>query len=183
MWTGPLTAQFDRLEIEIGSPKRTLWIVGHMNTRIFCFEYRIGIEGEAAAIAARHRTAADLMRMQAAMTELEAVHRAENFSFEADFEFHLSVASATKNNFFLSNLEKMRSTIRNGMMLAIAPSTQKSSMKNDAIRAQHLEVFRAIERRDESGARDAMRLHLTRCSLSTRHWDESGDVLELEEKW
>jgi len=153
-----------------------------MNPRNFCFEYRIGIEGEAAAAAARYRTETDIARLKKAMSDLEKLHQASQFSFEVDFEFHLSVARATHNNFFLSCLETMLPEIRSGMVLAIAPSGLSAEMEGMAIRQQHLAVFNAIERHDDAGARHAMRMHLSRCSQSTRHWDGAGTALELDEQ-
>ncbi|CAN7709576.1 FadR/GntR family transcriptional regulator [Neorhizobium tomejilense] len=151
-----------------------------MNTRAYCFEYRIGVEGEAAAAAALHRTELDIARLEAAMIELETLHSASQFSFEADFEFHLSVARATHNSYFLSTLEAMRLTIRSGMLLAIAPSSLMLETKGKAIRQQHLAVFRAILRRDDVGARQMMREHLSRCRQSTRHWDDVEDPVEFD---
>lgn len=152
-----------------------------MNTRAFCFEYRIGVEGEAAAAAARYRTRSDIVRMKSAMAELEAMHRASQFSFEADFEFHLSVARATHNSFFVSSLETLRSVIRSGMVLAIAPSSLTPEMKGKAIRQQHLDIFRAIVRQNDVEARNAMRVHLSRCCQSTSHWDDTQNTTELKE--
>jgi DNA-binding FadR family transcriptional regulator len=143
----------------------------NMSTRAFCFEYRIGIEGEAAAAAALRRSEADIVKMEAAMHELERLHHASHFSFEADFEFHLSVARATNNNFFVRSLETMKSTIRTGMVLAIAPSGLEREVKGNAILDQHQAIFHAIVLQDDTAARDAMRQHLSRCHRSTRHWD------------
>lgn len=141
-------------------------------SRGFCFEYRIGIEGEAAAAAARYRQRSDLVKLRDAMECLEELHEASEISSEVDFEFHLLVAKATKNAFFVSSLATLRATISEGMLLAIAPTALHRKAKNAAIREQHKAVFDAIVDQDESRAREAMRTHLSRCRRSTQHWDE-----------
>lgn len=142
-------------------------------SRGFCFEYRIGVEGEAAAAAARYRQRSDLLKLRESMEYLEELHEASEISSEVDFEFHLLVAKATQNAFFVSSLDTLRSTISEGMLLAIAPTALDRKAKNAAIREQHRAVFDAIVDKDESRAREAMRAHLSRCRKSTRHWDEA----------
>ncbi|MET3599820.1 FadR/GntR family transcriptional regulator [Martelella mangrovi] len=151
-----------------------------LGNRAFCYEYRMGVEGEAAAMAARNRTSRDLKDIREAMHRLETTHATSEYSFELDFRFHLLVARATKNSFFLMSLERLRDTIYKGMLLAIAPSTTDRQEKNQAIRNQHRAVFEAIAAQDEASARDAMRLHLTKCRQSTVHWANEERELELE---
>ncbi|MDT0682321.1 FCD domain-containing protein [Roseicyclus sp. F158] len=153
-----------------------------MNTRAHCFEFRIGVEGEAAAAAALHRTRHDMIRLKAAMSDLEAHHKAGDYSFEMDFAFHLAVAQAAHNPYFPRSLETLRPVIRQGMLLAISPSGLAPEQKGAAIREQHRDIYRGIVRGDDTGARLAMRRHLLRCHQSTMHWDGAEVETGLEEQ-
>jgi len=139
-------------------------------SRKTCFEFRVGIEGEAAACAARQRTDADLDRLENAIRRLELIELTQEFGLEEDFAFHMAVARASHNDYFVSVLQSFRSVIFEGMVLARATSGFKIVEKISAINQQHREVFVAIVNQDAAGARIAMRSHLERCKTSTRHW-------------
>jgi GntR family transcriptional regulator, transcriptional repressor for pyruvate dehydrogenase complex len=140
-----------------------------------CFDFRVGIEGEAAATAARNRTQADLDRL------LDVLQRMENLEFEReaglaeDFAFHLQVARASHNDYFVSALQSLENTIFDGMLLARTTSGLKTAEKVAAINQQHRLVYDAILAQDDVAARDAMRSHLFRCKQSTSHWDEPAN--------
>lgn len=71
-------------------------------------EVRRGIEIEAAAAAARRRTPEDLVRMEAALDEMERTHHREGTSGESDLAFHLTVYDASGNPLFRQVLEQLR---------------------------------------------------------------------------
>ncbi len=63
-------------------------------------ELRLGLEAEAASLAAMRRTAADLRHMEASLAAIdEAVMKSER-SMAADFEFHLAIGNSTRNPLF-----------------------------------------------------------------------------------
>jgi DNA-binding FadR family transcriptional regulator len=65
-------------------------------------ELRISIESEAAALAARRRTPAQLEAMRRALDRFAAEVAAARDTVEADFAFHALVAAATDNRYFTS---------------------------------------------------------------------------------
>jgi DNA-binding FadR family transcriptional regulator len=134
-----------------------------------CFEYRVGIEGESAFVAARNRTPADLIRLADVIAQLEG-DNGSNLGLDEDFAFHLAVAKATHNDYFVSVLLSLKATIYEGMLLARTPSGPKIAKKLAAINEQHRLVYDAIVAQDPEGARHAMRSHLIRCKLSTSQW-------------
>lgn len=73
-------------------------------------EVRRGIECEAAMVAARKRTAEDLVIIEANLNEMERVHIAKGASGPEDLAFHLAVYDATHNPLFKQLLEQMRGT-------------------------------------------------------------------------
>ena len=89
----------------------------------------------------------------------------------SDFDFHLAVAHASGNDYFVSVLNSLRGTIFEGMLLARTATGLRMDEKLAAINGQHRQVYEAILARDEEGARRAMRNHLLRCKLSTAQWD------------
>jgi GntR family transcriptional repressor for pyruvate dehydrogenase complex len=71
-------------------------------------EVRRGIECEAGMVAARRRTADDLVNIEEKLNEMERVHHAKGTSGPEDLAFHLAVYDATHNPLFRQLLEQMR---------------------------------------------------------------------------
>ena len=134
-----------------------------------CFEFRVGIEGEAAATAARNRTQDDLVRLADALSRLEEPPKT-SLGLDEDFSFHVLVATASHNDYFVSALLSLKPEIYQGMLLARTPSNVNVAQKLAAINQQHRLVYDAIAARDIDGARHAMRDHLIRCKRSTSQW-------------
>jgi len=135
-----------------------------------CFEYRVGIEGEAAAAAARSRRPEDLIRLADVIARLESATSQHDLGLDEDFDFHLAVARASHNDYYVSVLQSLKATIYEGMLLARTPNSVKVKEKLAAINQQHRLVYDAILAKDADAAREAMRSHLIRCKLSTSQW-------------
>jgi len=140
-------------------------------SRRSCFEFRIGVEGEGAAGAARHRSRRDLEKLSNIIDRLDEVKRESGSGIQEDFAFHLAIASASKNGYFVSVLRSMKDTICNGMLLSRTVTGLGFGKKLTAINLQHQRVYQAIVAQDETSARSLMREHLLRCKASTAHWD------------
>lgn len=136
-----------------------------------CFEFRMGIEGEAAAAAARHRGADDLIALADVVSRLEALDATKEPGLEEDYSFHLQVARASRNSFYVSAIYAIRDNIFGGMLLARTTSGLRTKEKVAAINEQHRAIYEAIVAGDPDRARQAMRHHLLACRKSTRHWD------------
>lgn len=135
-----------------------------------CFEYRAGIEGECAFVAAHNRTSEDLIRLANIVAQLEKAGTNGTLGLDEDFAFHLAVAQASHNDYFVSLLQSLKPTIYEGMILARTPSGLNVAQKLKAINEQHRLVYETIAERDAQGACQAMRTHLIRCKLSTSQW-------------
>ena len=122
-------------------------------------DFRLGIETEAAALAARHRTDADTVAIAEAMAELtRAGHEG---AVEADFAFHRAVAAATGNRFYTDLLDAL------GPMMIMLPRTRLGSAYSlsdaehvDRVNREHEAVAAAVLAGDVETARAAMRVHL-----------------------
>jgi len=89
--------------------------------------------------------------------------RADEAAVDADFEFHCAVGAATNNHFYLSFLRYMGSfSIPRHSIQADAGTSQERRGYLEGVLGEHRTVADAINAKDATGARDAMRLHLER---------------------
>jgi DNA-binding FadR family transcriptional regulator len=118
--------------------------------------FREGIEGEAAATAARRHTAAQLETLMAAARQLQS---ANSQQAELDYEFHRAVAEASGNPFYVNSLESLREHILFGLNITWAFGTGQGDFKSQVVDG-HAAIVEAIEARDAEKSRQAMRDHL-----------------------
>jgi DNA-binding FadR family transcriptional regulator len=128
---------------------------------IAVLELRIGVETEAAALAAQRRTEAQLTRMRAALAGFERAVAAGQDAVEADFRFHLEVAKATQNSHFAELLSTLGMKIipRARLEPAEALSPERIAYLR-RVHGEHESIFDAIAAGDADAARAAMRTHL-----------------------
>lgn len=129
-------------------------------------ELRLGVELEAAALAARRRTAAQLREIRSAFDRIDAAARPEGVGAgQLDFDLHLAIARASNNPYFETFLQFLGAQI--------IPRLRFDAVEDDLLRARwrrnHAQIVTAIAAQREDAARQAMRAHLSE-SLS-RHRD------------
>jgi DNA-binding FadR family transcriptional regulator len=122
-------------------------------------DFRLGIESEAAYLAAARRTPEGAEQVRAALEAFAAAGPDE--AVEADFAFHRAVAAATGNRFYLDLIDSL------GPMMIMLPRTRlpdEFSLTDTAhverVRREHDDVADAVLAGDPETARAAMRLHL-----------------------
>ena len=124
-------------------------------------ELRISIETEAAALAARRRTPAQLEAMGLALERFESDVAAGRDTVEADFAFHRLVAEATDNRYFTSVMGSFgpkaipRAGLKNPGM---ADEAKREYLQQ--VNREHQDIYGALVRGDADGARAAMRNHI-----------------------
>jgi DNA-binding FadR family transcriptional regulator len=138
----------------------TLAPSGEIADLMRCFEFRIAVEGEAAYLAAQRRTADDVDEIESALANLDRVIEREEVGVEADFRFHVSIARATKNNFFIEQLNSLSGYVRNGMNLTRRLSLARKRRRQALVQNEHREITRSVLNQDEEAARSAMRIHI-----------------------
>ena len=89
---------------------------------LLTLEVRRGVECEAAIVAARRRSEADLVMIRERLEEMERVHLAEGTSGKEDLAFHLAIYDATHNPMFRQLLEQMRGAVRAVLEEALQPA-------------------------------------------------------------
>jgi GntR family transcriptional repressor for pyruvate dehydrogenase complex len=135
--------------------------IGSVAELMRCFEFRIALEGEAAALAARRRTAQDLAELDAAHRTLVACVRRGKEGVDADINFHNAIAAATRNSLFQQTLRALSAQVIGGISLARKLSAKASRGRASLVQKEHAEILEAIRGEDPDAARAAMRRHIT----------------------
>jgi GntR family transcriptional regulator, transcriptional repressor for pyruvate dehydrogenase complex len=127
-----------------------------------CFAFRIALESTGASLAAESRTQRDLddiSRMYDLMEKARANDENEVF-VENDLQFHLAVARASQNIFFVTALELIVEQMRVGMQLALNLSLERERVWREMVQTEHRDILIAVEKGSAVDAADAMRYHL-----------------------
>jgi len=123
-------------------------------------EARILVEGEAAQLAAIRITDEELVELREALEDMVQENEKEPLCEEADQNFHLLIARATRNEALASACAHLWS-LRNSSPVS-ARILQKVRQVGSRPRIEeHRAVLEALENRDPKAARKAMRDHLT----------------------
>ncbi len=125
-----------------------------------CFEFRHAIEGSAAALAAERWEDADLAEIRAAFAALEVAIRNNELGVELDERFHLAIAKATHNPYYVSMQSSLQPHIRFGMNLTRNLSMLRTAERVLAAQDEHRVILDAIVARDPQAARRAMEDHI-----------------------
>jgi GntR family transcriptional repressor for pyruvate dehydrogenase complex len=122
-------------------------------------DFRLGIESEAAALAAARVDTAGAETIRAALEAFVAA--APEDQVEADFRFHRAVAAASANRFYLDLLDSLGPMM---IMLARTRLGDAYSLTDaghvERVRREHDDVAAAVIAGDADTARAAMRVHL-----------------------
>ncbi|MEO6918731.1 MAG: FadR/GntR family transcriptional regulator [Collimonas sp.] len=125
-------------------------------------ELRISLEAEAAGLAAARRNDEQLKQMRLALDAFQKSAHEHGDSVAADVQFHLHIAQATGNRYFVDILSHLGTTI--------IPRTRINSARLahddpatylDRVHREHEDIYNAIVRQDSETARAAMRTHLS----------------------
>ena len=123
-------------------------------------ELRIGIETEAAGLAAQRRTPRDLAALREALDQFERSVRAGREAIEPDYRFHLGIARATRNPHFAQIIGLLGQAIIPRAREGAAESKAERRAYLRKVNAEHESILGAIAAEDADGARAAMRTHL-----------------------
>jgi GntR family transcriptional repressor for pyruvate dehydrogenase complex len=123
-------------------------------------EARLMFEGEAAALAATLITDDELDELDALVRRIERENRTEGTKEQADHDFHILVAKATRNAavaLIVETLWRLRQASPECALLLEKARTAKVK----PVVAEHAAVVKALRSRDPAKARAAMRAHLS----------------------
>lgn len=122
-------------------------------------DFRLGVESEAAYLAALRRTPDGARGVEAALEAFAAA--GPEADVEADFAFHRAVAAASGNRFYVDLIDSL------GPMMIMLPRTRlpeefslTDAAHADRVRREHDSIAAAVVAGDAETARAAMRVHL-----------------------
>ncbi|MFG6082613.1 FadR/GntR family transcriptional regulator [Paracoccus litorisediminis] len=125
-----------------------------------CFEYRMGVEPEIAALAAMRADRLDLTRIEAAAAALEQVLRSGELGAEQDIAFHTAITLASHNTYYIRTISAIAVPVEIGMKIAgtLAPSDPTARLQTTL--DEHRAILQAIRDGNAEAARAAMRHHI-----------------------
>lgn len=126
-------------------------------------ELRLGVEIEAAAIAALRRDDDDLEQIHAAVAAFSAVQmfgpEQVRAGVDADLQFHRAICVATQNDYYLGLFNYLSASLRETIEAGRNRSVQRGGDSREAAE-EHRAVAEAIKAQDSLAARKLMRKHL-----------------------
>ena len=124
-----------------------------------CYVFRLTIEPEAAAMAAQRRSPEALQKIKTALNLLRDATNRQAHRADADFMFHLSIAQASANPYFVTAMQALEEHIAVGMRLH-GLSLRRTNDGLGHVLTEHTAVFEAISSGDAATARKLMLDHL-----------------------
>ena len=133
-------------------------------------ELRISLETEAAWLAAARRTEAQMAQLGIVLQRMQG----QVGSVEADVQFHLLIAEATGNRYFVDILADLGNTIIPRARINSAQLAHDDpAVYLGRVNREHEDIYQAILRKDPEAARAAMRTHLSNSRERLRRVQES----------
>ena len=125
-------------------------------------EVRMGIEIEAAGLAAMRRRASQDAAIQEAWNEFDRLLKLGIPTGKTDFAFHRAIAAATNNPFYIEVLDGLGSrTIPCDIASPWGTESVLTYEYQVGLQSEHHDILLAISAQDATGAREAMRQHLS----------------------
>ena len=124
-------------------------------------EMRLAVETEMAGLAAARRTTADIGAMQEALQDMAELHHDPVAAAKADTAFHLAIARATQNDYYVRLVDflGLRLVPPRNLYLRDQSETAHAAYA-DKVHGEHQAIVDAIVRMDPPRAREAARHHM-----------------------
>ncbi len=136
---------------------------GKISDMLLGVEFRIAIEGDAAALAAVRRTDVELAELSEIMERQERLSDAPLAEVhDADIAFHTLIAVAARNRLFSEAFRKLYRSVINSWLLWHRTASDEYGQIWRSVLKEHRAVYEAIHDADADSARMAMRDHLTK---------------------
>lgn len=139
-----------------------------------CYDFRLTIEPDCAFYAAQRRNDAALHALSVTLDRLRNATEGHYHRSDADFAFHVAIAEASNNHYYVSSILALKDQI--GVVMKFhGASLLGPSPRLDGVFHEHETIFSAIRDRDADTARTLMRRHLE----GSRDRIFEGKVLDL----
>jgi DNA-binding FadR family transcriptional regulator len=132
------------------------------------------IEGECAALAAKHGSAAQLRAIRTAHADLQREAKHHHNPLAKDRAFHVRIAEASGNSALVLVVQTLWDQRMGELYRALEQKLEYPAMAADTLR-EHGAVLRAILARDSAAARAAMHRHMDMTKKRySKDWREAG---------
>lgn len=124
-----------------------------------CYEFRLSIEPDYARNAALRRNDAALATMAASLDLLRDATLGHTHRSDADFAFHVAIAEAANNHYYISTMLALKDQI--GVVMKFhGAALLGPQYRLEGVLAEHQAIYAAIRDRDAERAASLMRGHL-----------------------
>jgi len=128
---------------------------------LYVLELRQSLESAAAGIAALKRTESDLAVLSGILHEFKQLLEGGQETVDADFRFHLSIAQATGNRYFVEFMSYLGQTVIPRTRINTASLGAETQMRYlERVHYEHQEIYKAIQLQNPLVASSAMQMHL-----------------------
>jgi GntR family transcriptional regulator, transcriptional repressor for pyruvate dehydrogenase complex len=132
-----------------------------LEDRIHLLDFRIGVESEAAALAARNRSERHLKVIAKALEDFTESAGHPAHAMKADYEFHRAIAAATGNPFYADCLASLGQTMIAMPRTRLMTGGEHYAKEHfEQVVHEHRSVYAGIADGDGAAAAAAMRSHL-----------------------
>ena len=150
--------------------------LGTLRDTIALMELRIGLESEAAALAASRRTESNLQQMEAALEAFYRAIEAGEDAAGADFQFHREIAAATQNSHYAAFMDSLSPGVIPRARLAHGSESKAGRVAYlKRVHQEHESIYNAIRNQDTDSARAAIRTHLSNSRDRLRKSETQAD--------
>jgi len=139
-----------------------------------CYDFRLTIEPDYAYYAALRRNDAALESIAASLDLLRDATEGRYHRADADFAFHVAIAEASNNHYYVSSMLALKDQIA-VVMKFHGVALMGPDLRLDGVFQEHRAIHAAIRDRDAETARALMRAHLE----GSRDRVFEGKVLDL----
>jgi DNA-binding FadR family transcriptional regulator len=130
-------------------------------------EVRRGLEAETAALAALRRTPGQLAEIEHALRRIEEAVASGVSGVEEDVRFHLCIAEATGNPYWVKFVEMFAQPTRSAVKVTRANEARRADFSSQVL-AEHERIVSAIAAGDPEMARAAATEHMVRAAERVR---------------
>lgn len=136
-----------------------------INDIVALLELRISLESEAVFLASERRSDIHIARMKAALEDFEShiSSTANDGTVKADYDFHIAIAEASSNQYFVDFLKYLgEKIIPRARLNSIEKSPENREDYLKSVHHDHVNIYNAIVDQDGLLARQMMRAHLSK---------------------
>ncbi|GAD78947.1 putative GntR family transcriptional regulator [Vibrio ezurae NBRC 102218] len=125
-----------------------------------CFEFRTEVEGGAAYLAADRRTDIQLRNIKNALEQLKVAASSGHLATDQDYDFHMAISEASNNKFYVTVMESLHNSVKQGMDITRSLSLSASVERSKRVLLEHELIYQAIAEKDPDRAKRHIQRHL-----------------------